>query len=329
MSDIVKAVYPKFDSLKEEDIMNKKETTPVVENSTPENIVRFVESEDIQGSMKAVVFTPANWNGMHKTISLFDALSCINAIQEFLGQTVTVGGENIHVRSQRYSLYDGVKSFYIGGDIVLKAIEDQLKSIVVKVNGVPFNVSIPVTATNIGSWAQVNTRLGNWANVIPCKDTGHMINLSKKHEALELLFRGTKLVIFTEPSMVKGEVFVKASDAAKVMKERILNEDGTMKASEEIAEAYFLSKREFNNSNKLTATAQRIAKVAPALGLTVATVIKVDGKVLNLSDVPSGQYFYTEQGQDKTFTHFRNLDSLNALTMLASRGRELVTYRKY
>ncbi len=326
----VKAVYPKFDSLKEEDIMAKKETTPVVENTTiTENMVKFVMSEDIPNAMKAIVFTPAGWNGMYQTIGLYDALSCINAIQEFLGKTVTSAGESLHVRSQSYSLYDGVKSFYVGDEIVLKAINSGLKSVSVNVNGKTFNVSLPTTSVNIGPWAQVNTRLGNWANAVPCKDTGHMINLAKKHEALELLFRGTKLVIFTEPSMTKGEVFTKASDAAKVLQERILSADGTIKAPAEIAEAYFASKREYISSNKLNATAQRIAKLAPVMNLTVATVIMVDGKSANVTEVPAGRYLYQENGVEKVFTHVRNLDSQNALILLASRGRELTTQRKF
>lgn len=304
--------------------MSKKSTKTV--NAS----VKFVESSDIPGTMKSVIFTPENWNGKYKKVRLYDACSCISAIQEYLGQTVVSAGKFLHVRSGNYSSVDGVDSFYIGGGMVLSAIEDGLRSISVNIGDEQFEVFLPATDVNIGHWAQAKTRLGNKAGIVPCEDAGHVSNMDKKHEALELLFRGTKLVIFTEPCLTKkGEVFVKASDAAKVLRERILNAEGAIKTPAEIAEAYFAPKREYAASNKLNANARRIAKVAPVLNLTVGTVIKVDGEPVSVTAVPAGRYTYQENGVDKIFTHIRNLDSQNALTLLASRGRELVTQRKF
>lgn len=303
--------------------------TEVVAEPLAENVVRFVESEDIPGALKAVIFTPKGYNGHYVNIGLFDTISCLTAMQEFLGETVVSGGESLHVRSQSYSLYDGTRSFYLGGSIVLNAIEDGLKSLAVVVGGKKVEVSLPKTADNIGPWVQCNMRLGGFANAIPCKDKGHVINLSKKHEALELMFRGTKLVMFVEPSLVQGEIENKPNRTALDVKARILNEDGTFKTPAEIATAYFEAKREYGATNKLQAQAERVAKIAPILNLTVANVIVVDGTGVNPNDVPAGRYLAQKEGKDEVFTHVKNLDSVNTLTMLASRGYTLMTQRRF
>lgn len=304
---------------------NEIEATNVV----TENMIRFVESEDIPGAMKAVIFTPKGWNGHYVTIGLFDTISCMNAMQEFLAEAVVSGGEGLHVRAQSYSLYDGTRSFYLGNSIVLNAIEDGLKSLTVNVGGKNVQVSVPKTADNIGPWTQCNMRLGGFANAIPCKDLGHQINLAKKHEALELMFRGTKLVMYVEPSLVKGEIENKPNKTALELKSRILNEDGTLKSAAEIAKSYFEAKREYTSTNKLQAQAERVAKIAPILNLAVANVIIVDGTGVNPNDVPAGRYLAQKEGKDEVFTHVKNLDSVNTLTMLASRGYTLITQRRF
>ena len=121
----------------------------VVENETvvlPS--IKFVPSEDIQGAIKCVVFLPENYSGKYANVDLFDAKSAMTAIVEYLGKTVLSGGELVHVRSQEHSLYDGLRTFYLGGGIVKDAIENGDKSMVVNVAGKKYNVSLPSTTSN-------------------------------------------------------------------------------------------------------------------------------------------------------------------------------------
>lgn len=315
--------------------MSKKAQEKVVETESKNEIdstishVRFIESDDIPGALKSVIFTPKGYNGHYVKIKLFDAVSCMSAMQEFLGDTVRSGGEFLHVRTQTYSLYDGTQSFYLGNDVVFDAIGDGKKSLDVVVDGKKITVSLPKDTTNIGHWVLCNMRLGGYANAVPCKDKGHLINLSKKHEALELMFRGTKLVMYVEPSLVRGDVENKPNRVALSVRSQILNDDGTLKTPAEIAAAYFEGKREYVSTNKLKAQAERVAKIAPILNLTVANVITVDGNSMNPADVPAGRYLIQKDGRDEVFTHVKNLDSVNTLTMLASRGYTLMTQRRF
>jgi len=237
--------------------MAKKDVANVTEVGTivlPS--IKFVPSDDIPGAVKCVVFLPENYSGKYANVNLFDAKSAMTAIVEYLGKVVLSGGELIHVRSQAYSLYDGFRAFYIGGGIVKDAIENGDKSMTAVVAGKKYNISLPSTVSNIGSWVKVNTSLGDWARAVPCVDSWNVVNMDKKHHALEALFRGTKLVIYTEPTLVAGEVRGEFSQRAKDISNMVLNEDGSLKSTEEIADAYFEGKGNMSgrtsSENRLT-----------------------------------------------------------------------------
>lgn len=335
-----KTVAQNYFSVRQKEItqMAKKESKTEIVNETAvvesKNMVKFAESQDIPGAMKALIFTPKNYNGKYINVGLFDATSAINAIQEFLGEIVVSGGPALHVRTQSYSLYDGTRSFYLGDSQVLNAVQEGQKFLIVNVGGKSINVTLPRNDEKVlelvGPWTMCNMRLGGFASALPAKDPGHKINMAKKHEVLELLFRGTKLVIFTEPSMAAGKVYNYANTAALELQKRIVDENGEIKSAGEIANAYFEAKREFVPQNKLVAQAQRIAKVAPVLNLQASATILVDGNPTKPDDVPSGRYIVTkEEEADRVITHVRNLDSVNMLTMLATRGCALVTQRRF
>lgn len=313
-----------------------KKPANTVENTVVENAVvelpaiRFVESQDILGSMKAVIFTPENYNGMYRNIDLFDSTGAFNAIKEVLGKTVESGGELIHLHNSAYSKYDGLKSFYVGGAIVRDAIEDGLTMLPLTVGAKNYKVSLPKTTDFIGEWVKVNTRLGEWARAIPCNDTGHMINQDRKHNILEIVLSGTKLAIYCEPTMVQGELKSRYSDAAIELKATVLNEDGTLRTAEEISNAYFESKREFVGQNKLEKQAVKMAKVQPVVQQAMSVTIMVDGEETALEDVPHGRFIKVgKDGKNEVFTFTNNLVSFNTLQLVANRGDQLVLQRKF
>lgn len=314
--------------------ISSKTTTNDVETAVESVVVtpsvKFVESQDILGSMKAVIFTPDGYNGRYRNIDLFDSMSAFTAIKEVLGKTVESGGDKLHVRSTSYSLYDGVKSFYVGGAIIREAIEDGLTMLPIAVAGKTYKVSLPKSTNFIGEWTKVNTRLGEWARAVPCSDTNHMINQDKKHNILEIILSGTKLAIYCEPTMVQGELKSRYSDAAKELRAAILNEDGTLRTAEEIATGYFESKRQYVGQNKLEKQAEKMAKVQPVLQQGVAVSILVDGEDTELEMVPHGRYIkVSKDGKQEPWTHVNNLVSHNTLQLIANRGDNLLLQRKF
>jgi hypothetical protein len=306
--------------------------TSAVETPVAAPIIRFVPSEIIEGAIKAVIFTPKNWNDSFVNVGLFEAVNAFNAITEFLGGSVQSAGMNVHVHNPARSKYDGIKKFYLGGNIAKAAILDGQSQVVVHVGDSPITVTLPKTDELIGEWVQVYMKTSFSGRVAPCTNNGHVKNLAVKHDLLEKLFSGTKLVIFTDPTVVSDEMYNKASNAAIDLQALLLGEDGLLKTQDEIMEPYYAKMREFAGDQHLDKVAARVEKVVEKTQATVIRVLKVDDVEMDVAQVPTGWYQVKDRnGFIKEFktTVLQNLDSERRLLTCAMNNYQLSTIKRF
>jgi hypothetical protein len=309
--------------------------TSAIETEIPVNdapIIRFVDSEIVDGSVKAVIFTPKGWNGSYANVGLFEAVSAFNAITEFLGGSVQSAGMNIHIHNPARSKYDGIKKFYLGGNIARVGILDGQNNIVVHVGDSPITVGLPKTDELIGEWVQVFMKTSFTGRVAPCTNNGHVTNMAVKHDLLEKLFSGTKLVIFTDPTVVKDEVYNKASNAAVELRTLLLNEDGTLKTQDEIMEPYYAKMREYSGDQHLDKVAARVEKMVEKTQATVIRILKVDDVEMDVAEVPTGWYQVKDRNgflKEYKTTVTKNMDSERRLLTCAMNSYQLSTIKRF
>lgn len=254
--------------------------------------VRFVESTSIPGAMGTVIFTPEKWNGLvADSSSCFDATSGLNAIRDFLAGTYQKAGEFVHVFNPKSSRYDGMKTFYVGGNLAFNAIQEGHQTMTVQVADKTISLTLPATIENIGEWVTVKMRTDFWGRVVPATDPQHRSNITMKHFFLNKLLDGTKLVINTTPVVYKGEMWIHGSNNAKLLRTEMFGEDGTAaKSVEEMIKPYNDRKLEYQGDARLDKQTATMMKVAPIIGLSVLSVIKVGDVEMEVTAVPQGRY---------------------------------------
>lgn len=316
---------------------NSVTETIEAETVVPSTTVRFYDSEFVNGAVECVSVIPQNYCEKYINVGLFDAKSALKAMFQWLAGGVVSGGENVHLHNAEQSKYDGFARFYLGNNLVNDAIKAGCTSLTVNVNGKTVKVGLPKEANDlIGEWAQIKMRTGNFGSVVPATDQSHAISIDKKHYFLEELIRGVKVMIFTRPSVVKGEMWGQADAEAKRIRDSILDEAGNLLPQDVIAKAYYESINKYADTNKITKQTETIRKIETVTGIPVTSnpsnegVIVVDGKETKVDSVPAGQYMALgSDGNIKfnSFYHVQNLDSTNNLWGLARRGMSLRTIR--
>jgi hypothetical protein len=291
--------------------------------------IRFIDSKSYPGAIGAVIFTPANHNGLFlERESSLSAKSDMNVIREFLNESYLKAGEFVHVFGSKNDRYDGMKTFYLGGNIVVEAILSGHRSIRVQVAEKMMSVSLPADTDLLGEWVVCRTITDYTARVIKADDEQHAGNIVAKHFIMDKLLNGTKLSINTTPCIARGEPNRDGSEAAKLLRSEMFEADGlTQKSTVDMMHGYYSRKQEYAGNNKLNHQAKTMAKAAPVIGLSIMSVLKVNNVEANIADVEEGRYRVIDQyGMVKAAViHVdKSLSSENRLKVIATSGWSLV-----
>lgn len=343
-NDSCNTYYASSNSLleKEKSTMKKNQTVVETTNSIEEttfakqenHVARFVESDYIPNAIKAIIFTPKDYSDKYVKADLFHAISAVNAIRDFVAGNVERVGEAVHIRNQAFSKYDGIGSLYVGNNIAKQALAEGHSEFSIAVNGHPVSIRLPSINNEkavdlIGEWVRVKMITDFSGSVVPAEDLNHMNNLTMKHFFLEKLFCGAKIVAFTEPTVVKGEVWNWANQAAKQLKSDILAEDGSFKNHDEIMADVYERYNQHQDNFKLARETKRVQTIAPIAGLDVVTMIRVNDIEMKVDDVPQGEYSSYDRAGFRRNYKIRisnNMDSRDALVTLATKGFSLKTF---
>jgi len=291
--------------------------------------VRFVQSELMGSAMQYVVFIPKNYNGLYVSARSGGNINALNAIRDFVAGNVVKAGQFVHIRNQEFSKYDGVGNVYIGGNLVKEAIRAGHRSFEIDVNGRNVEFTLPKNVDLIAEWAIGMMVTDYTGRVIPFKDEKHMNNTVNKHYFLEKLFNGSKLMVWTEPYVYEGEMKNYVSVAAHQLKADLLNEDGSFKNHEEIMTPVYERRNLVQDNFKLQRETSRLERVAPIIGLSIMSVINVNGVDMPVDQVPTGAYSsYNRSGfqQNYRINVVNNADSYNMLRTVATKGLVIKTF---
>ena len=291
--------------------------------------IRFVHSEipGLEHNIRCVIFTPENKNDLFINVGLYDSISAMNAIRDFVAGNTSKAGDMIHVHSSTRSKYDGFKSIYVGGNRIKQAIIEGYAEMTVMLGDDPVTITLPKTDELIGEWCQVRMKTQFWGRAVPANDGYHLKNTVMKHEYLEKLLNGTKLVIFTDPTVQKdGTIFDWGSKAALSLEADLFNEDGTYKTSEEIMAPVYEKMNERQGDQKLDRQTQRLEKLSQVLSIPVISTVTVDEVSMDVSEVPNGKYCVKDKSgfvKQICINVVNNLDSQNRLRTVATNGWHL------
>lgn len=306
---------------------SSKETTMTTKSNT--NSVKFVTSDVMPEFIASVSFTPANHNGLNYEAKTEQFRGFFNAIREFAGNVSMPAGTFVHIHNADRSKYDGMKMFYLGGNIVHDAIENGDRSISVDVNGTNVTVELPKSTELIGEWVRVMMSTDHRGKAWKAIDDHHMIALDTKHTFLQKLFNGTRIFIWVQPSLDrKGNVSSDAARAAALLQKEMLESDGTFKTDEEMLKPMYDRMNEYKGNNKMDTATKTLEKLAPVAGITIKNTIVVDGVESSTDSVQPGVYrVITKDGEVKytSYRHFNNLNSASNLQTMATKGYSLLT----
>ena len=291
--------------------------------------IRFIDSKSYPGAVGCVIFTPANHNGLFlDRESSLTADKDMNVIREFLNESYLKAGEFVHVFGSKNDRYDGMKTFYLGGNIAVEAILSGHRSVRVQVADKMMSVSLPADTDLLGEWVVCRTITDYTARVVKADDAQHAGNIVAKHFLMDKLLNGTKLSINTTPCIAKGEPNRDGSEAAKLLRAEMFETDGlTQKSTVDMMHGYYSRKQEYAGNNKINHQAKTMAKAAPIIGLSILSVLKVDNVEANIADVTDGRYRVVDQyGVVKAAViHVdKSLTSENRLKAIATSGWSLI-----
>jgi hypothetical protein len=188
-------------------------------------------------------------------------------------------------------------------------------------DSVTVNLTLPDTDELIGEWVTCKMKTDFWGRIVPATDPNHMNNIVMKHFFLNKILSGTKLIINTTPVVYKGEMWMYASNAARLLKSEVFNDNGSAKPVEEIIAPYNERKAEYAGTSRLDRQTEQMMKVAPIIGLTVLSEVTVDDVVMDVAQVPAGRYkVYDNKNNVVNYCVIVNdtLDSQNRLRTLAT-----------
>lgn len=298
--------------------------------------IQFLESTSVPGSVGNVWFTPDQWNGLETNVaSVYNSMSALNAIRDFLAGTYQKAGDFVHVINPKSSRYDGLRSFYLGGNIVMAAIAEGHSSITVQVAEKSVTIGLPAADDTFGpfkvhevfgEWTRVVMSTDFWGRAMPATDSGHRNNIVYKHMYLDKLMSGTMLRINTDPAVNKeNQLFMKGSNEAKLLREELFNVDGTPKSDDELIAPYNERKLMYAGDSKLDRQTAHMQKVAPIIGTKILSIIRIENqeKTVDVTQVPEGVYqFVDAMGNIRNYS-FRvdgSLRSQNNLRTGATNG---------
>lgn len=317
--------------------MSKKINNTNIETSTNEtekfaeneNTIRFIRKSVLgEHTISAVVFNPINANGKFVYAKPWDNKAFFNAIREFVGEITLPAGEFIHVHNADRSKYDGTRMIYVGGNLIRQAIFEGQKEITVTVDQKNIVVKLPANSDGIGEWARVTMRTDFSGNVYPASSEQHRVAIDMKHYFLEKMMHGTRVIIYSEPSMIAGKVYDNAEKNAHKLEEDLLNEDGHIKPADEVAQNQYEHMSAYRSQAIVASQTRRIEKIAPVVGVKILDSIVVDGEEKGVNLVLSGWYRVLDaNGQVKyvTYRHVLNGTGANLLRTMATQGLQLQT----
>lgn len=265
--------------------------------------IRFLESTTVPGAIGNVWFTPKDWNGLDVNIgSVYKCSSGLNAIRDFIAGTYQKAGEYVHVFNPAGSRYDGMKSFYLGGNLVVAAINEGLRSLTMDIAERAVTISLP-SATDVfgpyhvedvfGEWVLIKMETDFWGKASPATDVNHRNNIVYKHMFLDKLLSGTRLKINTDPAVTKeNQLYMRGSQEAEKLRDELFNADGSPKTVEDVIKPYNERKLVYAGSSKLDRQTAHMMKVAPIIGTQILSVIKVEGQPepIDVAQVSEGIY---------------------------------------
>jgi len=304
--------------------------------------MRFAESNTFPGAIGAVIVTPDGWDTETGLVfdsgSVYNSTSGMNAIRDFVAGSYEKVGEFVHMVSQKSSRYDGVRSFYVGGNLILAAIMDGHRAMNLDVDGKRITIALPSADEKFGSflvhevfgeWATVKMQTDFFGRAVPANDTKHRNNLVMKHHFLNKLLNGTKLIVNTNPAVKdSGEIWMIGSNGAKLLREELFGADGTAKPVEEAIAPYNERKVLYAGNAKLDRQTVQMTKIAPIVGIKILDSIAIEGndELIDVTEVPEGYYQLVDQiGNIQNYSFFNNgsLKAQNNLRTGATNGWKL------